>query len=462
MPSSLRAWRFISKKIDLRSAPIAHWLNTGVGRGLARALALKAIALLSFIAFAAPPIVGGAFAADDVTTSCPGGNAGLTLPKGFCATIFADRVGAPRHMVVGADGTLYVNNRRRGQSPSLLALKDTKGDGHADIVQTFGPPAAGGTGIAIYKNWLYVEIADKVVRYTLAPGDIAPKGEPETVVSNIPINGDHTARPFAINPHGNLFVDLGSATNSCQQDNRAEKSPGVDPCIELKTRAGIWRFDANKTGQVFSGVDRFATGLRNAEGIDFDDAGRIFATQHGRDQLYENWPNLYSPGRGSELPAEVLVELQQGGDYGWPYCYFDGDQQKLVLAPEYGGDGGKAVGRCAEKLPPVAAFPGHWAPNDLKIYKAKQFPESYRGGAFIAFHGSWNRSSGPQEGYNVVFQPLADGKASGPYIVFADGFRNGDGTGTEHRPTGLAVGPDGALYIADDAAGRIWRVVFKG
>ena len=157
-----------------------------------------------------------------------------------------------------------------------------------------------------------------------------------------------------------------------------------------------------------------------------------------------------------------MVELHQGGDYGWPYCYFDGYQQKLVLAPEYGGDGGKSVGRCADKRPPVAAFPGHWAPNDLKIYKGTQFPESYRGGAFIAFHGSWNRSSGPQEGYNVVFQPLADGKASGPYIVFADGFRNGDGTGTEHRPTGLAVGPDGALYVADDAAGRIWRIVFKG
>jgi glucose/arabinose dehydrogenase len=416
------------------------------------------------IAFALPSIGGSAFATDSDTTSCPDGNAGLTLPKGFCATIFADHVGAPRHMSVGADGTLYVNNRSRKQatSGSLLALKDSKGDGHADISQTFGPPNSGGTGIAIYKNWLFVDLGDRIVRYVLAPGDVAPKGEPETVVSNIPIGGDHTARPFAIDPQGNLFVDLGSATNSCQRDNRTEQSPGVDPCVELKTRAGIWRFDANKTGQVFSAAERFATGLRNAEGIDFDGAGRIFATQHGRDQLYENWPHLYSPGRGSELPAEVMVELHEGGDYGWPYCYFDGDQKKLVLAPEYGGDGGKAVGRCADKRPPVAAFPGHWAPNDLKIYKATQFPESYRGGAFIAFHGSWNRSSGPQEGYNVVFQPLANGKASGPYIVFADGFRNGDGTGTEHRPTGLAVGPDGALYVADDAAGRIWRIVFRG
>jgi glucose/arabinose dehydrogenase len=296
----------------------------------------------------------------------------------------------------------------------------------------------------------------------LKPGDVAPEGQPEAVVTKLPITGDHRPRPFAINSKGDLFVDLGSATNSCQKQNRAKESPGIDPCVELETRAGIWRFDANKTGQVFSAAERFATGLRNAEGIDFDAAGRIFATQHGRDQLHQNWPKLYSSQQGSDLPAEELVEVREGGDYGWPYCYYDQFQKKLVLAPEYGGDGGKAVGRCADKLPPVAAFPGHWAPNDLKIYKAQQFPENYRGGAFIAFHGSWNRSVGGQQGYNVVFQPLKDGKASGPYTIFADGFRNGDGTGVEHRPTGLAVGPDGALYVADDAAGRIWRIVYKG
>jgi glucose/arabinose dehydrogenase len=401
-------------------------------------------------------------AASGAEAGCPGDNAGLKLPDGFCATIFADEVGAPRHMAVAADGTVYVNNRSRGGGPSLLALKDSKGTGQADTIQKFGPPGEGATGIAHYNGRIYVELRDQIVRYTLKSGDVAPKGEPEVVVSGIPIDGDHTSRPFAIDENGNLFVDLGSATNSCQESNRARESRGVDPCVELETRAGIWRFDANALGQKFSSSNRFATGLRNAEGIDFDADGRIFVTQHGRDQLHENWPKLYSAKQGSELPAEELVELRKGGDYGWPYCYYDGEQQKLVLAPEYGGDGGKAVGRCADKIPPVAAFPAHWAPNDLKIYKAKQFPQIYQGGAFIAFHGSWNRSVGGQQGYNVVFQPLKDGKASGPYVVFADGFRNGDGTGAEHRPTGLAVGPDGALYVADDAAGRIWRIVYKG
>jgi glucose/arabinose dehydrogenase len=133
-------------------------------------------------------------------------------------------------------------------------------------------------------------------------------------------------------------------------------------------------------------------------------------------------------------------------------------QQKRVLAPEYGGDG-KIVGTCADKLPPLAAFPAHWAPNDLEIYKSEQFPEAYRGGAFIAFHGSWNRSVGPQGGYNVVFQPIVDGEATGTYTVFADGFSDG---ATQLRPTGLAIGPDGSLYVSDDAAGRIWLIVYKG
>ena len=115
---------------------------------------------------------------------------------------------------------------------------------------------------------------------------------------------------------------------------------------------------------------------------------------------------------------------------------------------------------CAQKRAPVAAFPAHWAPNDLLIYQGSQFPSAYKDGAFIAFHGSWNRAPGPQGGYNVVFQPLAGGKASGPFVVFADGFAGAikQPGRAAHRPTGLAVGPDGSLYIADDQGGRIWRV----
>jgi mono/diheme cytochrome c family protein len=135
-----------------------------------------------------------------------------------------------------------------------------------------------------------------------------------------------------------------------------------------------------------------------------------------------------------------------------------------VLAPEYGGDGGKAIGPCAQKQAPIASFPAHWAPNALAIYSGQQFPNAYRGGAFIAFHGSWNRAPYPQGGYNVVFQPLADGKPSGSFVVFADGFAGAvkEPGQAAHRPSGLAVGPKGELYISDDAHGRIWQVTFHG
>ncbi len=432
--------------------------------------------LLATTVVAIPVVFGTGIHAHAQPAACIGDNGGITLSPGFCATVFADKLGHARHLVVTPDGAVYVNtwsgryfhNDTPPAGGFLIALRSTKGDGKADTVMRFGPTQAqgnaGGTGIALFDNHLYAETNDRIVRYALPANGSAPTAAPETVVSGLPLGGDHPMHPFQIDRQGNLYVDLGSATNSCQSQNRMPNVPGNNPCTELETRAGIWRYDANRLDQHFSPAERFATGLRNGEGFGFDSAGRIFATQHGRDQLAENFSSLYKRDQGENEPAEELVRLQQGADFGWPECYYDFDQRKLVLAPEYGGDGGKAVGVCAQKQPPVAAFPAHWAPNDLLIYPGGQFPVAYKDGAFIAFHGSWNRAPGPQGGYNVVFQPLADGKASGPFVVFADGFAGAykePGRAT-HRPTGLAVGPDGALYIADDYGGRIWRVTYQG
>jgi glucose/arabinose dehydrogenase/cytochrome c5 len=413
-----------------------------------------------------------AFAAE---AKCPEADTGITLPKGFCASVFADKVGHARQMAVAPDGTLYVNtwsgvyynNDAPPEGGFLLALKDTSGSGKADRTTRFGETADqgghGGTGIALYKDGLYAEINDRIVRYPIENGVVA-SDKAQTILSGMPITGDHPMHPFIIDADGNLLVSMGSATNTCEVKNRMPHSLGNDPCTELETRAGVWRYDANKTGQKFSAKERYASGIRNGEGFDFDADGRLYVTQHGRDQLHENWPELYSTDQGFELPAEEVMQLNKGAWYGWPKCYFDGKQGKLVQSPEYGGDGGKKVGDCAGAQGPVAAFPAHWAPNDLKIYKGSQFPEGYRGGAFIAFHGSWNRAPGPQGGYNVVYQPLAGGKPSGDYIVFADGFagKHKEPGRAVHRPTGLAVGPDGALYISDDKAGRIWRVTYVG
>jgi mono/diheme cytochrome c family protein len=260
-------------------------------------------------------------------------------------------------------------------------------------------------------------------------------------------------------------VDVATATNACQVQNRIPKSPGVNPCTELQTRGGIWRFDANKSNQTFSPAERFATGIRNAEGFAIDTAAhRIFVTQHGRDQLHSNWPDLYKPEEEATQPAEELLVLRRGGDYGWPECYYDGPQGKLVLAPEYGGDGGKKIGACANKLGPVAAFPAHWAPNAMALYDKQQFPAHYHHGVFIAFHGSWNRAPYPQGGYNVVFQALAGDHASGKCEIFADGFAGAVKSPDQaaHRPSGVAVGPEGSLYVSDDVRGRIYRIVYTG
>ncbi len=412
------------------------------------------------------------------SASCANGDSGITLPAGFCATVFADNVGNVRHIVVAADGTLYGNLWNgssyfpRDKPPAdgfLVAVQDTDHDGRADKVTHFGQTPAegskGGTGIGIYKGAVYAEMNDKIVRYPLAPGSVVPTDKPEVVLSGMPLGGDHPMHPFAINAKGQMFVDMGTATNSCQPRNRVAGVPGNQPCDELMTRGGTWLYSADKLGQAYSPAERYVTGLRNGMGLSFDSSGRLFATQHGRDQLLQNWPKLYTDAKmTTELPAEELVMETKGGDFGWPFCYYDNFQKKLVLAPEYGGDGGKALGVCAQKTAPVAAFPAHWAPNDMLIYNAKAFPTAYQGGAFIAFHGSWNRAPAAQDGFNVVFQPLKDGKASGPYLVFADGFAGANkaaGKAT-FRPTGLAIGPDGALYISDDVKGRIWRVTYHG
>jgi glucose/arabinose dehydrogenase/mono/diheme cytochrome c family protein len=406
---------------------------------------------------------------------CASDDSGLQLPAGFCATIFADDIGHARHMVVAPSGVVYANTwsgRYYGNAAPhpggfLVALQDKSGAGKADVIERFGETAqnggAGGTGIGLYKGSIYAESKDRIVRYSLADGAIVPSGSADTIVSGLPLGGDHPMHPFIINAEGSMYVDVATATNSCQLKNRTLKSPGADPCTELETRGGVWLYDANKTNQTFSSAERYATGIRNAEGFAIDSDGRVFVTQHGRDQLHANWPEFYTPDQEATLPSEELLLLKSKGDYGWPECYHDAFVQKLVLAPEYGGDG-KKIGVCADKTGAVAAFPAHWAPNAMVRYDQEQFPERYREGVFIAFHGSWDRAPYPQGGYNVVFQPLGGDHASGQCEVFADGFAGAVKSPgkAEHRPSGLAVGPDGALYVSDDIRGRIYRITYQG
>jgi len=408
--------------------------------------------------------------------TCTGDDSGLRLPAGFCATVFADHIGHARHLVIASDGVVYVNtwsgvyfaNDTPHAGGFVVALQDTTGTGKANVERRFGETAqtggAGGTGIGLFRGNLYVESNDKLVRYLLAPGSVVPNSEPQTIVSGLPLTGDHPMHPFLIDSDGSIFVDVASETNACQSRNRMLESPGAQPCTELLTRGGIWRYSADTTGQVFSPAGRYATGIRNGEGFALDPVThRLYVTQHGRDQLHSNWPAFYSMEQEATLPAEELLLLQADHDYGWPECYYDPVRAALVLAPEYGGDG-KKIGSCSVKTGPVASFPAHWAPDGMVYYDKGQFPERYRDGVFIAFHGSWNRAPYAQHGYNVVFQSLPRDGTPGRCEVFADGFA-GAITSPEkaaHRPTGIAVGPDGALFVSDDVSGRIYRISYQG
>jgi len=392
--------------------------------------------------------------------ACPADNGGIALPDGFCATVFADDMGRARHMAIRDDGTMFVLTRpgRGGEGGGMVALRDADGDGVAEERSEIG--VSGGTGVAVSGDWVYFAPDGAIMRVAVPQGALEPTGRPETMVSDLPAYGSHSAKSIALHD-GRVYVNIGAPTNSCQVEDRESGSPGQDPCPELQTRAGVWSFDAGTTGQTQADGERFATGIRNLVAITVGPDEALYGAQHGRDQLAANWG--YSAEDSAEKPAEEMFRIEAGDDFGWPYCYYDRQLDRKVLSPEYGGDGSE-VGRCAQKKNPIVAFPGHWAPNGIVFYEGGGFPPRYRGGAFIAFHGSWNRAPLPQGGYNVVFVPFADGRPSGDWEVFAEGFAGDDVSpqGADHRPTGMTVGSDGALYVSDDAGGRIWRIVHAG
>lgn len=404
-------------------------------------------------------VIVAAPAAAQTAPACRTDNAGLTLPQGFCALVVADSVGAPRHIAVAPNGDVYV--ALRGNQGGVLGLRDTTGDGVADVRAKFGP--AGGSGIALRDGFLYFATDNAVVRWPWKAGaPLEPTVAPDTVVSELLNRRQHAAKGIAVGGDGYLYVNIGAPSNACQVDDRTAESPGQDPCALLDIAGGIWRFTLSRSGQKQTDGERIATGLRNSWALAFQPSGELYAIQHGRDQLHAMWPQTFTPEQNAELPAEELFHIERGGDYGWPYCYYDPQQKKKVLAPEYGGDG-KLVGRCDKVRQPDVAFPAHWAPNGLAFYHGTQFPAEYRGGVFIAFHGSWNRTPLPQAGYNVAFAPFANGKAVGTYRVFARGFTPPEPQPrtAEHRPTGLAVGPDGSLYVTDDLGGRVYRILYR-
>ena len=389
-------------------------------------------------------------------------NGGITLPEKFGAVVVVDSIGRGRHMTIGSRGDIYLHLSRLAlDGKAIIALRDTTGDGRADVIK--GYSGITGTGIKLHNGYLYYADETHVFRSKLTERELLPSNARDTLVTMVAGAG-HMAKTFTFDGKGGMYVNIGSTSNCCETTLRMPHTVGDNPCVELETRAGIWKFDDNTLGQKQDLKYRYATGIRNAVALSWNsDVDRLYALQHGRDDLHRYWPEYYTEDQNAELPSEIFFDLEQGDNMGWPYSYYDHIQGKKLLNPEYGGNGVKTEG-CEKFKDPLLGFPGHWAPNDLLFYKGDLFPQKYKRGAFMAFHGSWNRLGHEQQGFKVVFVPMKDGKPSGPYEVFADGFIGPQPITNPNnaffRPCSLAEGPDGSLYISDSQHGRIWRIVY--
>ena len=392
---------------------------------------------------------------------------GLVLPAGFHASVVSEGLGAVRHLAVRENGDIYISTAvdKQNSGGGIVALHlDT--NHRADQVEHFGT-VEGGTAIRFYKGALYAASASAIYRFTFgATGVLLPEKDPEIIVDGMPaahpgFNRANVA--LAFDGKGNMFVALEGSANLCAAPNTPQDAPpvGLKPCPDLGTRAGVWRFSASKIGQKFSSDgEQVATGVRDISSLDWSPAdGHLYGIMHGRDNTHRFWPAMVSAEDDDHI-ADEMHRISKGTAFGWPYTYYDGVRKVRLIAPEYGGDG-KTPAPTGLYSTPVLTFESpRAAPVDLVFYSGNQFPASYRGGAFVVLHGTRNKN-----GYDVVFVPFGKSGMAGSPTVFADGFAAFDPSSktpgrARYRPIGAAVGPDGALYVADSQKGRVWHIAY--
>ena len=400
-------------------------------------------------------------------------NGGLILPEDFKALVVHEGVGKSRHIAVNDNGDIYVKLRIDFGKNGNVALRDQDGDGKADIIQRFGDYPNDGrfaTEMKINEGYLYFSSELVVYRQKLDPQVLIPTSKPEVILKDPYPMRWHNAKSLAFDNENNIYVTFSGFTNSCEDLARGYDDPmatvlGRNPCDELDYLGSIWKFDKNILDQKLIDGVKYSTGVRSVVGLTWNNQlDQLFAVNHGRDYLHNHAPKYFSKWDNAVLPSEEFIQINEGDDFGWPYTYYDHFKNKRLVAPEYGGD---AIIEASDNYKdPIYGLPAHWAPNDLLFYTGDMFPDRYKNGAFIAFHGSTNRGPYPQAGYVVGFIPFKDGFPSGNLEIFADGFVNTevvkDVKDAMYRPMGLAQGPDGSLYISESKKGKIWRVLFDG
>ncbi len=345
-----------------------------------------------------------------VVVDAPAG-ARLQVPAGFSVEAWADGFDTPRYMLQGSGGEILLAD----SSGVVYAFAGGKAAGKKPLITGLNRPY----GLAFWKNYLYVAETDSVKRYPYdAKALTAGRGEQ---VVQVPGGGNHWTRSIVFDRAGQkMYVGVGSSSN-------------IEP--DEERRAAINRYNPDGSGH-----EIFASGTRNPASIHwYPNSDTLWAVVIERD------------GLGDDLPPDYFTHLQQGGFYGWPWAYFGPHPE-----PRHNGQHPDLV---AKTITPDVALPAHNSPLDFVFYTGTQFPAEYRGGAFIALHGTWNRSQ--RAGYKVVYVPFQNGKPSGPPKDFLTGWmiapNNRDVWG---RPVSVLMLTDGSLLVSDDGGKKVWRVSY--
>ena len=383
----------------------------GLRKRIALIVLLVVVILVASVLYSQRELVGALWGSRFVGGDS--GAANLHLPPGFHAAVFYNGLTAPRFIAFSPDGTLFVAESATG---SIVALPDPGHTGKAQRKIVVANGLDHPTSLVFYNGMLYVGEMSRVSRFAL--GEDLKVTSKQVIVPDLPPGGNHITRTVLVGPDGNLYVSIGSSCNVCIE---------TDP-----HRAAVWMYHLDG-----SGGRLYARGLRNAVGMAINPWNRqIWVTNNGRDLM------------GDNTPPETVYALQDGGNYGWPRC-----QAGDIIDPDFGH-----TGDCNGVIQPLVKMQAHSAPLGLAFYNAAQFPRQFHG-LFVAFHGSWNRSV--PTGYKVVFVPLdASGRVSGPAQDFATGWLVNDNDAVG-RPVGLAIGPDGTLYVSDDKSGIIYRITYN-